>query len=266
MSVNTVLAAIDDSAAAHPVLATALSIAPLLDATVEALHVSADHGEGRTADAAARRMHVPLRHVVGDPLEEIRRLADDDAVVALVVGARARPAGRHPAGHLALAMADAIVKPVVMVPPEADPRTPMRRVLMAMKGTPGNALDLLRAIQLAAEADLEIVVVHVDDEQSIPSFSDQFQYDVEAYAKEFLARYCPGAPDARLVLRVGMPVEQILATADETSPDMLAIGWPQHAGEGRGEVAREIVNRSHVPVLLVAVTGRSGTLGPAPSH
>jgi nucleotide-binding universal stress UspA family protein len=255
--VTTILAAIDDSAAAQPVLATALAIAPVLDATVEAVNVSVDHDGGRTAEAAARAMNVALRRIAGDPLEELTRLAEDDDVVALVVGARARPAARHPAGHIALALADVIVKPVVMVPPEADPRKQLRRVLIAMKGTPRNARDLLRTIQLAAQADLELVVVHVDDEETIPSFSDQVQYETEAYANEFLARYCPGAPDARLVLKIGRPVDEILATVDEIAPDVLAIGWPRGASRTRGDVAREVVNRSHIPVLLVAVTDRT---------
>jgi nucleotide-binding universal stress UspA family protein len=253
---KTVLAAIDDSAAAQPVLATALAVAPLLDATVEALHVSADEDGGRTAEAAAGAAGIPLRRASGDPLEQITQYVEGDDVQALVVGARASPAGRHPAGHLALAIADNIVKPVIMVPPEAELRAPFRRVLIAMKGTPRTARDLFRTIQVATQADLELMVVHVDDQQSIPSFSDQVQYDTEAYAKEFLARYCPGAPDARLLLRVGQPVDEILATADEIVPDMLAVGWPRHGRERRGEVAREIVQRSHIPVLLVAVTHR----------
>ena len=253
---KTVIAAIDDSAAAQPVLATALAVAPLLDATVEALHVSADDDGGRTAEAAATAVGVPLRRAVGDPLAQITQHVEDDAVEALVIGARAWPTGRRPAGHLALEIADNIVKPVILVPPEAELRVPFRRVLIAMKGTPRTARDLFRTIQVATQADLELLVVHVDDQQSIPSFSDQVQYDAQAYAKEFLARYCPGAPDARLVLKVGQPVDEILATADDTVPDMLAVGWPRHAGERRGRVAREIVNRSHIPVLLVAVTHR----------
>jgi len=253
---NTVLAAIDDSAAAQPVVATALAVAPLLDATVEALHVSADDDGGRTAAAAAGAAGIPFRRASGDPLEQITLHVEDDAVQALVVGARASPAGRRPAGRLALELADNIVKPVIMVPPEAELRIPFRRVLIAMKGTPHTARDLFRTIQVATRADLELVVVHVDDQQTIPSFSDQVQYDTEAYAKEFLARYCPGAPEARLVLRVGQPVDEILATVDETVPDMLAVGWPRHTREPRGEVVREIIDRSHIPVLLVAVTHR----------
>ena len=66
-------------------------------------------------------------------------------------------------------------------------------------------------------------------------------------------RYCRGAPDARLALRVGVPADEILATADDVAPDMLAIGWPQTDDPTRGRVAREIVNRSRLPVLVVAL-------------
>ena len=46
---STVIAAIDDSAAARPVLATAQAVAALWDAHVEALHVAED--DGHTAAA-----------------------------------------------------------------------------------------------------------------------------------------------------------------------------------------------------------------------
>jgi nucleotide-binding universal stress UspA family protein len=58
------------------------------------------------------------------------------------------------------------------------------------------------------------------------------------------------------VLRIGIPVDEILMTADDVEPDMLAIGWPQTDDPGRGKVAREIINRSRIPILLVAVTDR----------
>ena len=115
---------------------------------------------------------------------------------------------------------------------------------------------MLRTIELGATADVELIVVHVDDEESIPSFSDQVQYESQAYANEFLARYCAGAPEARLVLRIGDPGDEILTVADEVAPDLLAIGWPHTDDPNRRNVAREIINRSHIPVLLVAVTDR----------
>jgi nucleotide-binding universal stress UspA family protein len=144
-------------------------------------------------------------------------------------------------------------KPVLMVPPDAHPRDSLQRVVVAMEGTPRKARSVKRAVEVAASAGLELVVVHVDDEASIPLFSDQIQHETDAYAREFLARYCRGAPEARLVLRIGNPAEEILATSETIAPDLLEIGWPHSSDPERGMVAREIVDRSPTPVLLVAV-------------
>jgi len=249
---NKLIAAIDDSAAARPVLATALALAPVLGATVEAVHVSEDGG-GHTAEAMAESRGVPLRALSGDPLETLALVAEEDDVVALAVGARGRPSGRRPAGHLALALAGRIDKPVLVVPPEAHPADRIRRVVVAMEGTPGKARGLKRAVELGTASDVELVVIHVDDETAIPLFSDQVQYEAESYAREFLARYCPGAPDARLELRIGVPADEILATSETIAPDVIAIGWPHTSDADRGLVAREILERSHLPVLLVAI-------------
>jgi len=159
---------------------------------------------------------------------------------------------------VALALAGAITKPLVIVPPDAQPPPRIARVLIAMKGTTRSARELLGVIQIGAAADLDLVVVHVDSEDTIPAFSDQAQYDTQDYANEFLTRYCRGAPEARLVLRVGLPVDEILATADEVDPDMLVIGWPHSSDPNRAPIAREILTRSHVPVL-VATTKDSTT-------
>jgi nucleotide-binding universal stress UspA family protein len=98
-------------------------------------------------------------------------------------------------------------------------------------------------------------VVHVDNETTIPSFSDQVAHETSAYANEFLSRYCRGAPQARLELRVGDPANEVIATIESEKPDMVVIGWRKDADLNRGLTGREIVNRSPVPVLLVAVNG-----------
>lgn len=247
-----ILAAIDSSAASWPVLATATALAPILGATVEAVHVAED--DGATAAAVAEQFGVPYRVVPGDPLDAIAALATADDVVGIVVGSRGRPGGRRPAGHLALALADRMSKPVVMVPPHARPPQRIGTVLIAMEGTPSRARGLKQVVRLAAGAAVELVVVHVDDEDSIPSFSDQVQYETESYAREFLDRYCEGAGVARLESRVGVPADEILAAAGTLGPQLLALGWPQAGDAGRGAVVREVVDRSDIPVLLVAVS------------
>jgi nucleotide-binding universal stress UspA family protein len=85
-------------------------------------------------------------------------------------------------------------------------------------------------------------------------FSDQVQHETEAYAKQFLARYVHNAPQARLELRVGRPADEILQAVDVEHPDLLALGWPHTGGPARGAIARDLLDRSQVPMLLVAVT------------
>lgn len=248
---TTILAAVDNSAATAPVLAAALALAPTLGASVRAVHVADE--PGGTAQACAAQHRVPLTVVHGDPLQRIVELAGDEDVVAVVVGTRDRPHGRHHAGHTALAVADRVDKPVVVVPPEAAVPDRIHRVLVAMEGSPAKARGLRRAVDIAAEAGVELVVVHVDDEDSIPSFSDQVQHETTAYAHEFLSRYCGGASAARLESRVGDPAQEILAAAEEMHSELLALGWPPADEPDRGEVVREVLDRSRVPVLLVAV-------------
>ena len=249
---TTILAAVDDSPAAAPVIATAVAIAPLFGAEVRAVEIA--DAVGRTAQAAGEAVSIPVSAVQGDPLTEISRLAADDDVVAVVLGARDRIRGPNPIGHLALALANTSPKPVIIVPPGARPPARVRRALLALKGTPHSRRPLQRAVALAADTDLEVVVVHVDDEDSMPSFTDHVQYDTEVYATEFLGRYAPGAMNARVELRIGIPADEILHAIDEVQPDILAIGWPQSDDPTRGAAARDILNRSRIPVLLVALT------------
>ena len=122
-----------------------------------------------------------------------------------------------------------------------------------MEGTPEHVRSLKHAVELASTADLELVVIHVDDQSSIPSFSDQVQHETDAYAHEFLARFAPGAPTAQLELRIGVPVDEILKAAASIEPDLLAMGWPQTDDPARGAVAHELLERCPIPMLLVAL-------------
>lgn len=246
-----IIAAIDNSAASGPVLDMALAIAPLFGAGVGAVHVGEDGA--RTARAVAERVNVPFEALPGDPLTRIAALAARHDTVAVAIGARRTPGGRRPAGHLALAVADRTDKPVIVVAPEAHPPTRVRRVLVGLEGTPSKTRRLSRAIELV-DTEVEVVVLHVDDYGSIPPFTNHGGHETEAYAREFLARHCPGVPVDRLELRIGDPVEEILAVSEAVGADLVALGWPQGREPAGGVVARSVLSRSHMPLLLVATT------------
>jgi nucleotide-binding universal stress UspA family protein len=247
-----IIACIDNSAAAQPVLAVARSIAGVFGAQVEAVHVAED-GD-RTARAVTSALGVRLLVLRGDPLDQLVAHCGDDDVVAVAVGVRGHRTGARPAGHLALALANHIDQPVLMVPPDVVAPDEVHRVLIAMEGTGRNARNLKRVVELAADAQVELIVVHVDDEGSIPSFSDQVQHETDAYAQQFLGRYLHGAPEARLEMRIGTPADEILDAVESEHPDLLALGWPQSDDPERGAVARDLLDRSNVPMLLVALT------------
>src|ERR1019366_7686934 len=152
-----VIAAIDNSATARPVLAMAQAVASALAGALDALHVTEDGDE--TARASAEAAGAALRTLSGDPVEQLALAVTEEDVVALVLGARAGPGGPRPAGHLVLALAGRTDKPVFVVPPDAQPPKQLRRVLVAMEGSPGKARALQRTIELSTGAGLEIVVV-----------------------------------------------------------------------------------------------------------
>jgi nucleotide-binding universal stress UspA family protein len=250
--VRKVIAALDNSLAARAVLATAGNLAQLFDAEVAALHVGEDGN--RVARDAAAAAGLKLRTVAGSTVSALVDAAAADDVAALVVGTRRLPTGGRPVGTTALDVITSLLKPVVVVPPDAVRRSALHRVLVPLEGTTVTSLAPKGIIELANDADLEIIVVHVHDAAKLPSFTDQPQHEARAWADEFVARYCPwGIGKVSVELRVGRPEEEILAAAEETDADVVALGWSQEIDWGRARVVRELLERGRIPVLLVPV-------------
>jgi nucleotide-binding universal stress UspA family protein len=245
-----VLAALDSSLAARPVLAVANNLARLMDADVDAVHVHVDGT--RTVAAATDAAHVPLRVVEGPVVETLTAEAGARDVAALVIGARGTPGGK-PLGDTAIAIAVSLAKPVVIVPPDGSPR-PLRRLLVPLEGTRATTRAPRWVVELAQEAALEVIVLHVHDEASLPSFTDQPQHESEAWSREFLTRFCPaGIENVRLAVRVGRTDEEVLAAVGDLEADMVALGWAQQLVPGRAPVVRALLEHGRVPVILMPV-------------
>lgn len=249
---NEIIAALDNSLAATPVLATARSLAQLLDADVVPVHVAVNGG--RVAKSTAERARLTLRMLRGPVVEQLLEQAQREQVVALVLGAHGTPGDRRPLGSTAVAIATAIKKPVVIVPP--DPRTAgaLHRVLIPVESGLSASLTPRAIVELAQGTALEVVVLHVEEPTSLPAFTDQPQHEQPAWAREFLRRYCPwGIGNVRLEFRIGNPEELVPLVADEAAVDIIALGWAQELVEGRAAVVRAALVRGKVPVMLVPV-------------
>jgi hypothetical protein len=127
-------------------------------------------------------------------------------------------------------------------------------VLVPLAGDPSTAASLRTTLHVVRAHEIDVVVLHVYDEDSIPAFDDQPQHETDAWAREFLARYVPMPERAvRLELRVGSPDEEVLAVAKGSGIDLIAVGWGQDLSSDRARIVRPILERSKVPVLLLPV-------------
>lgn len=255
---TSVLAALDNTVAAAPVLATAEAFASLVGSDPAPMHVrvNGDRGARLVAEASGR----PLTELAGEPVEELVRAASSDDVSAIVLGARATPGGARPAGHTALAVAERVAKPVLLVPPDTPHAGRLKRVLVPLEGSVSTSLAPRQMFELARDRHIEVVVLHVLEESSLPLFTDQPQHEVPAWAHEFLARYCPwGADEVTFESRLGRPEELIPRAAEELAVDLVALGWSQELAHGRAAVVHAVLERARVPVLLVPVViGENG--------
>jgi nucleotide-binding universal stress UspA family protein len=251
---TTVLAALDRSLAAKPVLALARAMARVLGAEVAALHVLEDSAQ-TPDELAAVATGVQLRVVRGDVVDRLVAAGEADDVAVLVIGARGMPTDPRPLGATAVAVATTLFKPVVVVPPDAEPPPTIRRALVPLEGELTTSLAPRPLIEVAPEVGIDVVALHVVIPEAIPAVTDQPQHEQQAVAREFLARYCPWGIDVvRFETRVGRCEELIPLAATEWGCDLIVLGWLQRLSPGRAKVVRAALERSRVPVMLVPIS------------
>jgi nucleotide-binding universal stress UspA family protein len=258
-----VLAALDSSAGATPVIEFAAALARVLAADLDAIHVRANGVDA--ARSAAVHAGVRLRIEENDPRSSLLHEAHADDVVAIVLGRSGRPAA-GPVGAVALELLTTLPKPVAVVPHQAAHPARLSRVLVPLEGTPATSVAPRRTIELARDAGLEIILLHVFDLASLPSFTDQPQHETATWTAEFLARYCPCPPeDVRLETRVGDLQKQVLGVAREVDADVIALGWAQELAAGRAPVVNAALEEANVPIFLIPVTVEPAAVASAPA-
>ncbi|MGZ3318322.1 MAG: universal stress protein [Isosphaeraceae bacterium] len=252
-----VIAAVDNSAAAMPVVSTAAAAARLFRAELRAIHVE-EAADPTAARAAAKAAGTRLLVVKGPTVAAaVIRVALQEDVVAVVLGVRSRPSGRRPAGHVAVKVATSVPKPIVVVPPDCVLPVHFRRVLIPLERDMVTASALRETIEALQGARAEIVLLHIFEERDLPLVTDQPQHETDAWISEFLRRYCPYVDERRVELRAGMPAEHLLTVAGEIGADALVLAWSQRLLPGRAVLVRTALEHSRVPVILVPVQRRS---------
>jgi nucleotide-binding universal stress UspA family protein len=249
-----IIAALDNSPSASPVLHTAIALAQTLGAKLEAIHVLEDGVA--TAEGIAFSQGISLRIVEGEPFEQLVAELKEPGVQLGVLGARGHAGDARPAGHVATRVAERAAKPVAVVPPDAVicESSRLRKILLPLDGTEATARAARKAVRTFRRAGVEVVALHVFDKGTTPRFLDRPEHDMDAWTREFLARYC-SEPGSRLALRAGRTGHHIIHTADEEDADMIALAWSQDLSPGRAAVVGEALARGRLPLLLLPVVG-----------
>ena len=247
-----VLAAVDATPSAKPVLGTAVAIAALFEARVIALHVR-ENGIAET-EKAVSAAGIELRVLSGTPVDQIIEAAENREVAALVLGARGARSGPEPAGHTALEVITRAPKPVVVVPPHAQPRGQLARILVPLDGSPESSRALEATIELAHRQRVEILVLHIHSPATVPAFADHEPHASSVWDREFLTRHIATPHErVKLLRRLGVPADDIANVARESAADVVVLAWSQKLVKGRAQVVSETLARSSIPVLLLPV-------------
>jgi nucleotide-binding universal stress UspA family protein len=195
-----IVAALGDDAAAPGVVAAAAAVGRLFAAEVELVNVRED-GPAAAAEAAAAAAGLTLATLPGDPYGALSAAAEREDVVALVLAACGAPDAGHRLSHTTRQLITSVSKPIVVVPVGYAPSGRIARVLVPLDGTPASAVALRGTVEMAAEAEVEVVLVHVLDVANLPAFGDQVAHEVRTWSDAFIARNAPTAVGARLELR-----------------------------------------------------------------
>jgi nucleotide-binding universal stress UspA family protein len=248
---RTVVAALDTSAAARPVLETALGLAKLTGSMVAAVHVR--DGPTDTPEWLAAHEDVPLRILDGPVEASLLGAVADPAAIIAVFGARATPGGRRPVGRTAMRVLEQVNRPIVIVPPEAvgvSPR-PLHRLLVPLEGTTESSRPVAEALFPLIADEIDLVVLHVFTKASVPRALDRPDRDLALWGDEFLARFCPEATS--IVLRSGSVGGRVAEVCNEQAVDLVVLSWSQDISPGHAAVIRDVLGHSAVPVLLLPV-------------
>jgi nucleotide-binding universal stress UspA family protein len=245
---TTVLAAVDATPAARPVLHTAARLARLLDADTLAVHVGKDPV---LAQEVAKELGVPMIVLPGEPAEQIIRTGERPDVALVVLALSSLPS-RHAAGHTALAVATRLSKPVLVVPPGIPPRPTLTRVLFPLDGNRGVSTALHPLIAAYVAVGFEVIALHVFQPDTVPRFLDKPE-DIDVWREEFLAEHCAEL-GIRLVTRPGPTTGSLLDVAVTEDVDIIALGWRQDLSPHHAAVVRKVLAAADRPVALIPLT------------
>jgi len=116
--------------------------------------------------------------------------------------------------------------------PEKRQRRPFKAVLVPLDGTRGaSSRPVLKDLEAMLGDGIEVVVLHVFTDKTLPRMVDRPVRDLELLDKEFLVRHFPRTE--RIELRSGSVASRGAAVAEELDADLVVLSSSQNTSRGR---------------------------------
>jgi nucleotide-binding universal stress UspA family protein len=139
-----------------------------------------------------------------------------------------------------------------------------KRVLVALDGSMSSEAMLRFVLEIAAPLDMTVMLLRVVEPLTPVMAPDVYaapyedvegrRRDAEEYLAPIAAALRARGVDTAWTVRRGRPADEILAAAEESGVDMIAMATHGRTGVGRllfGSVAEAVLRRAPVPVFLM---------------
>jgi nucleotide-binding universal stress UspA family protein len=256
----TLLIAVADAQADSELVRSARALAAAARWEVRGVHVR-EPGVAEPGSADLEGLEVTA--VDGDPVEALTAFVRGTAVNAVAFGLRCscERGATSGMGHVAEALLNGHVAPVLLVRPGMRAVAGLRRLYVPLEGSPSGSSAMRAADDALCARGREIVMLHVatgrtpSETGSLPAprIMDQEHYEWTAWQDEFVMRFstCPEGGRHRVAVRVGEPAEIIAAEAAAHDAELIVLSWNGSFESGHGAVIRTLIETAPCPLLLV---------------
>ena len=256
----TLLVAVADADADRELVRSARALADAARWEARGVHVR-EAGVAEPGSADLEGLEVTA--VDGDPIEALTALVRGSAVDAVAFGLRCSCTPGTPTGmgHVAEALLNGHVAPVLLVRPGMRPVAGLKRLYVPLEGSPSVSAAMRAADDALCARGREIVMLHVvtgdtpAETGSLPAprMTDQEHYEWSAWQDEFTMRFstCPEGGRHRVAVRVGDPAGLIAEEATKNGAELIVLSWNGSFESGHGAVIKTLIDTAPCPLFLV---------------
>ncbi len=124
-------------------------------------------------------------------------------------------------------------------------------MLIPLEGERESSQPVVDALDHLLATQVELLVLHVFTEATMPRMLDRPGRDLSMWGNEFVARFC--SPASRIEMRIGEVAKHVAELAGSEQVDLVVMSWSRNRSAGHAEVVCEVLATSETPILLLAV-------------